>query len=645
MSGTKSNDSRMSHRVLGVAGHIDHGKSALVKTLTGTDTDRLPEEKKRGITIENGFARWQISEEQEVSIIDMPGHEKFVRHMVAGASGIDAVLMVVAADDGVMPQTKEHLAVCEMMGVKRGIIVISKCDLVDDDMAELAALDAQEAAAGTFLEDAPIVTVSAHKRIGIELLQKSVLEMLAAMPSEGVIPSVYFPIDRVFSKAGFGTVVTGTLSAGQINEGDELEVVPGIRGEPFLAKVRGVQVHSKSAEQAQSGQRAALNLKAEQNLSRGQALVRKGRVAVSDNLLVHITLLEDAFKIEERDEVTLHLGSSETIALASVIGASELLPGQSGLLRLASQEPIAAFADQRLVLRKPGAHGQATLGGGRVIDPSPRVSKGAYVRWESIKEKLLSDDLGERAAALVSDARESGVRQDELLQRLPMSVSSVDEVFDDDTRKKHNIKGSDVFVDVRFIDAAAELIEKACAAFHKAHPLLFALAEKELETQLPEISRGVAQVAIESLIEKGALVRVTGGVKQAGHDPQQGESGAQLVAVESVYQRAGVQPLSDDKAREASKLGIKEFKDAARALTSGGRLVRSGDLYFHAEPLGALREKVRAHFSSSETLSTSEFKELAGGVSRKFAIPLLEWLDKDGTTRRKGDARVQGRKV
>jgi selenocysteine-specific elongation factor len=633
------------HRVLGVAGHIDHGKTALVKALTGTETDRLPEEKKRGITIELGFARWALADDLEVSVIDMPGHEKFVKNMVAGAAGIDAVMLVVAADDGVMPQTQEHLAVCELLGVERGFVALSKMDLVEEELVELVQEDVALAVQGTFLEGAPIVPVSALAGSGLDALADAARAVLGESEERSLEGPAVLPVDRVFTKAGFGTIVTGTLLTGTLAVGDDLVVVPGPKGEGREVKVRGLQVHGEAAERAACGRRVAVNVRGEdaQEIARGELLATPGRVAQTRALHVEARMLPEAPAIEERDEVAVHVGTAEVLAKAVPLRDGPLGPGERGAVRLSLDHEVAVFAGQRVVLRKPGAHGQATLGGGRVLDPLPRSGKGSFKRWVAAAARLLGDDPLDGALAVVEDARESGVARAELVTRLPLGADV------DGALAALAERGDVVLLEDGRVIAAATLariesaLEETARRYHAEHPLLFAVAAKELETQLPEVARSIASAAVDRLVVAGKLERAAGGVRAAGHDPTAGEAGAKLREVEKVYRAGALTPPTDDDAQKAAKLAAKDFKEAAFALGRAGRLRRLGELYFHDDALAALKDKVRGFFEGSAELTTADFKELAGGVSRKYAIPLLEHLDKGGVTQRKGDVRVRGR--
>ncbi|HKC13729.1 MAG TPA: selenocysteine-specific translation elongation factor, partial [Vicinamibacteria bacterium] len=353
--------------IVGTAGHIDHGKSGLVQALTGTDPDRLKEEKERGITIDLGFAHLALAEDVVASFIDVPGHERFVRNMLAGAHGIDAVLLVVAADESVMPQTREHFHICRLLGVPRGLVALTKCDLADADSQALAEMEVRELLAGSFLDGRPIVRVSARTGVGLERLRAALLELARESPPRGAGGLLRLPVDRVFTLRGFGTVVTGTLVSGALNVGEEVEILPSGR----RARVRGVQIHGESVETAAAGNRTAVNLAGleVEDLARGDVLARPGTLRPTRMLDAELTLLPGEKALADQSRVRVHVASAEALGRVRLLGGGRVEPGHTALVQLRLERPVAAGRGDRLIIRSYSP--AATIGGARVLDSLP----------------------------------------------------------------------------------------------------------------------------------------------------------------------------------------------------------------------------------------------------------------------------------
>jgi selenocysteine-specific elongation factor len=636
------------HRIVGTAGHIDHGKTTLVRALTGVDTDRLPEEKRRGITIELGFATWRAAEDLDLSIVDVPGHERFVRTMVAGAAGIDLVVLVVSADDGVMPQTREHLAVCELLGVRRGLIVLTKADLADEEMLELVREDVADAVQGTFLEGAPMLACAATTGEGVDEVRDAILSAVRAHPGRDAQGPAFLPVDRVFTKAGFGTVVTGTLLCGELAAQDDVDVLPGPRGRGLRGlKARGVQVHSEARERARAGMRVAVNLRGSdhESVSRGDVVVGASSREPTIALHAEVRVLESASAISERDELALHLGTTDALARVVPLGDGPIEPGATGLLRVVAKTPVVAYAGQRLVLRKPGQHGQGTVAGGRVLDPHPTTGKGSFKRWREVTARIAQDDAADRLLALVADARAEGITEEELGRRLPPGEDLP--ALTQAAQARGDIVRMDAaqprWVQAGRVDGVKGALLERVRAFHAQRPLLLGVSSGELQTQVAAHERALVEPALAALVRDGALVDADGAVRLPDHDPASGAAGQTLSGAEALWRDAGLTPPLDDEARAQLALEAPALKDAVTELKRKGALTRLGSLHFHSSALDDLRSRVGAHFGAGKAeLSTADFKELAGGVSRKYAIPLLEWLDAEGVTKRAGDVRVKG---
>jgi len=634
-------------RVIGTAGHVDHGKTALVKALTGVDCDRLEEEQRRGITIALGFATWLLADDLAVSVVDVPGHERFVHTMVSGASGLDAVLLVVAADDGVMPQTREHLQICQLLGVRRGVVAITKRDLVDDEMLELVREDVRDAVAGTFLDGAPVHACSAHTGDGIEALVAAVRQLLETSERDRATGPAFLPVDRAFTKAGFGTVVTGTLLSGGLSVGDAVTALPGPRGEGRDGlRVRGLQIQEQAVEVATAGVRLALNLRGPQAeaLRRGEVIVSEGAQLATRQLHVELSLLPAASPIEERAQLSLHLGAGAELVQASPLGGRLIAPGSSGLARLVCERPVAAYVGQRFVLRQPGRHGLGTIGGGRVLDPHPGTGKGSFKRWHRVAAALAQPELEGRLRALLEDAREAGLSARELARRLAPAEdasAALQALVAAGQAIVVESGGEQRHVDAARVERLGALLLEVTRRFHTEHPVLAGVSPAELKSQLPPLATWLAEAAVARLIDGAALRRVGSVVALPDHSPDKQVGAGALQRVAARYRSAGLKPPLDDELRAELDLKPALFRDVLNELKRRDTVERLAEnLHFDREALRALRTQVEAHFAREPELSPARLKEMGGGLSRKWAIPLLEWLDREGVTTRKGDVRI-----
>ncbi len=669
--------------VLGTAGHIDHGKTALVRALTGIDTDRLPEEKRRGITIELGFAHWRSGDDVHISVVDMPGHEALVRTMVAGAGGVDAVLLVIAAEDGVMPQTREHLHVCELLGLRHAVVALSKVDRLragagsEDEFAELLELASEDVratlASGPFA-DAPIVPVSAHTGEGLERLRAELLRIAKQLPSRSHKQLPVLPIDRVFSMRGHGTVVTGTLLRGELDldSHPELELVPGGLGRKVIpVRLRGMQIHGQEARRARAGTRLALNLGnvAVDELARGDVITRGAKLVASDRVLALVEQLGFGSRAWARDTaLQLCAGTASTAAhlvpLALVDPESGKLieprgsaskptigPGARGLVRLYLDTPLPIWAGQRVILRAySGTHANVeglTVGGGVILDPLPERRLPA--RRVALAQALLSEDPNERAQALVVDAGYSGIDAWSVAVR-----GSIEEPGKPLSRLSRpggpllELPGGRWF-DRKLLD---ELVRAAIAEaerHHRAHPLQPGIARATLEASLPgHPASELARAAVDAAIEQGALhvADRAGSLARPGKgslDPSALPEPMQRML--DLYRSGGLTPPTLKDVGEQLRLEPKRVLEYAGLLQRGGLLVRvSDDLSYAAEAHVELLRRVREHLATHGELDVQALKQLTQ-LSRKFAVPFLEHLDHLGITRREGDRRLPGPKA
>ncbi|MBD0369646.1 MAG: selenocysteine-specific translation elongation factor [Pyrinomonadaceae bacterium] len=633
--------------IIGTAGHIDHGKTALVRALTGVDADRLPEEKRRGITIDLGFAELDLGD-VSASFVDVPGHERFVKNMLAGAHGIDLVALVIAADEGVMPQTREHFDICRLLGVKAGLVVITKRDAVDEELLSLVELEAIELVKDSFLEGAPIMAVSARTGEGLEELKSELHKAALRVPARPQESGARLPVDRAFTMRGFGAVVTGTLVAGEISEGDELELLPvGKR-----VRVRGLQVHGKAVERAGAGERTAINLGGVETgeIERGMVLAVVGRLRATQIIDARIDVLESAPRaLRSRARVRVHLGASEVLARLRVLdetGAIE--PGREGFAQLRLESPVVAVSGERFIIRSYSP--QQTVAGGLVLDPLAARSRGRMTDETRARlELLMSGDHAARLIAFVETAREQGLRRADILAR----TGWLDEVFEDALRAAEKERGAvveaeGVYLSRKRFEQLAEGALEEVRSHHRREPLSRGLSRETLRERrfahlAPEIFRSV----LSHLERKGALVSDKELVSDSSHSLNLSDEDMALkTRLEAIYREAGLEvPQLEEALQRASvqKTSREHARKVLQLLLDSGTLVRvSAELLFHQEAISNLVEKLRRYgdeHAPERLIDVAAFKDLAG-VSRKYAIPLLEYFDRERITRRAGDRRI-----
>ena len=626
------------YKIVGTAGHIDHGKSALVRALTGTDPDRLKEERERGITIDLGFAHLQLDDGIRVGFVDVPGHERFVKNMLAGIGGIDTVLLVVAADESIMPQTREHLAICELLGVDSGVVAITKCDLVDDEIAELVELEVHELLAGSLLAEAPIVRTSATSGAGLEALRSALATTLAAAAARPSSPFVRLPVDRVFTMRGFGTVVTGTLLSGQISAGDKLELLPN----GTAVTVRGVQVYGEKVDAATPGQRTAVNLQGIDidAVTRGNLLITPGCLAPTYLIDARLRLLPE-HALERLQRVRFHHGAAEILCRVAVLDGDRIEAGDSGLVQLRLESPYACVPGDRFVVRRYSP--MLTIGGGVVLDTSPAKHRPSDADALALLAALEDAPAGERLAALVASHGTSGATETHLRRRLFTTAEEL-EAWADSLSAEGRLLIAQRNPLLLIDGACAALLEQTTLAvmraYHDKHPLAPTVPKSALSAALPRrLPEAVLDALVRNLATRGEIHEGAEGVSLAGHkvslsDEQEGVRDAFL----QLYEAAGWAPPSLDEA--CKKLGT-AAEEVFHLLLRTGELVRlRDDLVFRATRLDALVDQLRSRYAPGDSFSVADFKEWTG-VSRKHAIPLLEYLDEYRVTRREGDRRVR----
>jgi selenocysteine-specific elongation factor len=626
--------------IVGTAGHIDHGKSALVEALTGTHPDRLAEEKRRGITIDLGFA---FLEENGVrfGLVDVPGHERFVSNMLAGAAGIDLVLLVIAADESIQPQTREHFDICRLLGVKRGIVVLTKSDLVDSDMLGLVRLEVEEYLRGSFLEQAQIVPVSAKTGAGLAELKKVLHSVATEIPGKDAARYFRLPIDRAFAMKGFGTVVTGTLISGSVGAKDEVELFPG--GQRL--RVRGVESGGKSVERAIAGQRTAVNLAGIDHdaVERGMTLAAPGHFRTTRRMDVRLALLPSAGKLKHRARVHFHGGTAETIAEILWYGPSALLPGQAALGHLRLADEVLLLPGDRFIVRQFSP--VITIGGGVVLDPLARRPMVRDTGRAAYLETLETGNQEEILGAMTGRAL-PGLGLPEIVARTGWFESEIREAAEKLAvagRIKIISPEPLILLARKAFDEARRRIVDRVERFHKENPLSPGIAREDLRANLGRRVRAetfraaLEELAAEKKLDvQGELVKRRG--SQIALQPEEAQAKGEI---EKAFAEAG---LAVPSVREVlAKLAVeaKRAEKLLQILLREKNLVRvSPDLIFHCQALANLKERLAAHKKAKgERISVPVFKELTG-ITRKYAIPLLEYLDRERVTRRAGDERV-----
>ena len=607
--------------VVGTAGHIDHGKTALVKALTGTDTDRLAEEKARGMTIDLGFAYL----DQSITIIDVPGHEKFIRNMVAGVSTIHIALLVIAADDGIMPQTKEHLHILKLLGVKQGIIALTKTDLADDhDWIDLIELEIQDLVADTFLKDAPIVRTSIETGEGTETLKQTILTQSKNI--ETVLDRGFFhlPVDRVFSKKGFGSVVTGTVLSGKTKIGSDLEIIPGNQ----KAKVRGIQTHGTETSSVKMGDRAAINLAGTDlnELYRGTVIADPYWVNSTKKLIAHVTLIEDTrWKLKNRQRVHLHLGTAEVVARA--VMQDPLEAGQSGNALFYLEKPIAALMDERFIIRSLSP--METIGGCVVLDSNPIPIRKELKLWTA----SLQESSSERFKQFVSQYWKS-----------PKSLGNWARHFQTtESQVKNWIKSEEIKNEKGFLftsekrDESMEYVREVLTQFHKDNPYKKSLSQDRLK-DATHFSTNWLSYILDYMGDE--LINVEGGFALKSHSVVLSDSDASLAKIlEDSVKQAGYGILNS---KELSLENPKITLEILYILKGEGKIIEVGrGLWIHGDVLDKLKDDLCLFFTANPQLNVSDFKTITN-TTRKSAIPLLEYCDKHGLTERVGNSRIKG---
>ena len=625
--------------IVGTAGHIDHGKSALVEALTGTHPDRLEEEKRRGITIDLGFA---FLEEDGVrfGFVDVPGHERFVSNMLAGAAGLDLVLLVIAADKSIKPQTREHFDICHLLGVQRGVVALTKSDLVDSDTAGLVRLEVEEYLRGTFLRDAPIVAVSAKTRAGLPELKKELHRLASEIHGKDAAHHFRLPIDRAFAIKGFGSVVTGTLISGSVGANDEVELLP----ERKLLRVRGVQSGGKTVERATAGQRTAVNLAGIEHtaLTRGMVLATPGKFRATRRIDARLELLPSAPKLKQRSKVHFHTGTSETVAEVFLFGRQELAPGQSMLAHLHLQNEVLVLPGDRFIVRQSSP--VATVGGGAILDALARRPMARDTGRAAFLETLERGDAVEMLAAMAERSL-NGIAFADIAARTAWLDSQIRDVAQKLTAsgRAKNVAEPLILVPAKAFQDSQQKISARVERFHKENPLLPGISREDLRSSLgrrvrPEAFRTALEelVAHKKLELQGELVKRAGSSISLDRDETRAKE-----QIETAFAGAGLTVPAVKEVLSKLPVEAKRAEKLLQMLLRDKNLVRiTPELIFHRDALAQLKQRLSTYRKiKGERISVPAFKELTG-ITRKYAIPLLEYLDRERVTRRAGDERV-----
>jgi selenocysteine-specific elongation factor len=632
----------MKQIILGTAGHIDHGKTALVKVLTGIDTDRLKEEKERGITIELGFAFLDLPSGGRIGIVDVPGHERFVKHMVAGAGGIDIVALIIAADEGVMPQTREHLDICTLLGVDRGVVVLTKIDVVDQAMRDLAIEDIKGFTKGTFLEKAPIIPVSAVTGEGLVDLINALEQLIGQVEERSAAGLFRLPIDRVFTMKGFGTVITGTLVSGQVKTGDVVAILPS----GITAKVRGIQVHNEKVQEAAAGQRIAVNLQGVERslVQRGEVVLHPGTVEPTKLLDVEIIHLSHAPRaLKNGVMLRFHTGTSLQMGKIFLLGADELKPGQRGYAQIRLQDAVAVLPNDRFVLR--GSSQIQTIGGGVILDAHPQRHKRFKGDVITVLKQLKGGDHPSILAFHIKKAGSQGIELKKLVGYTNITPALLTETMQQLLTRKEVIKfdrEAERIIDGGIYSQLRDEMVQVLKKYHADNPLKPGMPKEELKSKLPaKVDGKLFNVLLADLMERKAVVAEKDKVRLTSHRiALQGRQQALEEKIEGIMLRNGLTPPSAKELVEQLGTSDKEVQTILTLLVNAGTVVKLKEgIYFHRQPLDELRGQLVAFLKAKGRITTQDFKSLTN-ASRKYTIPLAEYFDAMKVTVRVGDDRV-----
>ncbi|MBW1837906.1 MAG: selenocysteine-specific translation elongation factor [Deltaproteobacteria bacterium] len=631
----------MKQIILGTAGHIDHGKTSLVKAVTGIDTDRLKEEKLRGITIELGFASMDLPSGQHIGIVDVPGHEKFIKNMVAGVTGIDLVTMVIAADEGVMPQTREHMEICTLLGVKYGLVVLTKTDLVDEEWLELVVEDIRDFVRGTFLEDNPIAPVSVVTGEGIPEFIDALDKLSALIPER--LPSSLFrlPVDRVFTMKGFGTVITGTLISGRIRVGDPVMIYPS----HVTSKVRGIQVHNQSVNEAEAGMRTAINFQGleKASVSRGEVVSSPGALIPTYMLDVSTHFLASNKKpIKNRARIRLHAGTNEVLGNLILLDREELFPGETAVAQIRFDSPVALVKDDRFVLRSYSP--LRTIGGGHILNPIPQKHKRFKSEVVDGVKGIIDHTPAEIILFHLNESGYTGLSYPELkiMTNIPeKQIQNMMQVLLSQRSVILTDRETQIYIHQNSFEKLKQETAQNLNHYHKANPLKTGMPKEELKSKFSSfLSPKLFNLVLGQMIKDKEIVQDEVTVRLAIHAVALGIDQKQIKEeIVNAYKENGLTPPYFKELSKSLGIDSQSAKDVLMHLVDEGLIIKvKEDLYFIADAVKDLQDRLVDFLGSHGEMTTPQFKDMAG-VSRKYLIPLIEYFDSQNVTIRIGDIR------
>ncbi len=626
--------------VMGTAGHIDHGKTTLIKALTGIDCDRLKDEKKRGITIELGFAYLDLPNGTRLSIVDVPGHEKFVKNMVAGATGIDFVLLTVAADEGIMPQTKEHIEICSLLGIQKGIVALTKIDMVDKELLELAMLDIKEYLSNTFLKDSKIVPVSAHTGEGLDELIEEIVKAVEEIKQKDTSDIFVLPVDRVFTLKGHGTVITGTLVSGDISVGEDVCIYP----QGKFSKIRHIQVHGKSVEKAKAGRRTAINLAniTVDEIERGDIIARPDTLFPSNTWDVELICLSSSPRpILHRKEVHFHHGTTEIMARIYLLDRDKLDPGDSCYAQVRFPSPMVGLFGDRFVIRSFSP--LRTIGGGRIINPLGHTIKRFSKTVEEIKNlsQLTPEDI---IKFHLSHAGTKGYRLKELHVLTNIPLKDLEKILKDQQSRHHIFcfdKEEKIFIASSHLNALKDNLVSFIKDFHVKNPMRPGILNGEILSNFgKKLHPKLVHFILEKCIKENLLEAEEDIIKLKGHTISLKKEEQKLKErVLNILITSGYTPPTIKNLTKELNVEKKKIEPILNFLVEEGDIIKiKEDLYFHKDAVKEIKQKVISFFNHHEEMKPQDFKQLTG-LSRKYSIPLLEYFDRQKLTMRIGDVR------
>ncbi|KRQ86004.1 Selenocysteine-specific elongation factor [Caloramator mitchellensis] len=633
----------MRHVIIGTAGHIDHGKTTLIKALTGHDTDTLREEKERGISINLGFTYFDLPSGRRAGIVDVPGHERFIKNMLAGVTGIDVVLLVIAADEGVMPQTQEHLNILNLLDIKKGIVVITKKDLVDDEWIKLVTEDVKAAIKNTFLKDAPIIPVSSHTGEGLDKLVNTIEEMTQNIEDRDILTTFRVPIDRVFTVSGFGTVITGTLISGTISEGDIVEIYP----KGIISKVRGIQVHEKSVEKAEAGQRVAINLAniKKDEIERGDVLSKPESLKVSHMIDCRLNYLKDAkHPLENRDRVRIYHGTSEILGRVVILDKEIVNPGDTALIQIRLESPISALRGDKYIIRSYSP--MMTIGGGTILDAAPEKHKPfdkEVIDALLLKEKGDPKEIVEQTIKANSHMFIDFEQLNKLIGKSFVNLNQfIEEIISEGKVIKISSSDADIYFHKTYIEEIKTKINEILIDFYKQNPLKFGIPKEEFKNRI--FGKNIKQKLFDNILEyfskdlieiQGAIVGSKG--REIKLEKRQEEIKTRILEqfISSAYQ-----PPKPDEIFKKFGREEKTAKMVFEAIVDFGILVKiDEEIYITKENYDNARQMVIDFIKNEGSITAAQFRDMIN-ASRKYAVAILEHFDSIKLTKRVEDKRI-----